>query len=386
MSRPQPLAVLFPGYRGQAGRETSGRVGGGHRGLVTGLLASGGVFAAASVLWLSPLGRPTPVAGATGEAVRGVRGEVRGEVRQAPVPTAWAMGTSTGPKRDAASASPVMSDRDQSDASGSHRTEGSGWLASMAAAMPEVVTVPVPVPVMVEVASGAADHGELSGADQIQSDPARRSDAADSETAVDPDRPRRVLYLVDASGSLLDTLPDAVEWVGQHLDTLEEDQRFAVLFFRDVSVLEAEPAGMQPARFAVKAKVWSWMQPEAGHVEATGRSDVSGALERAMAYEPDAIYILSDDGFSRRSAWGDGPEMIERFAASLAEREVRVHTVQFYYRDEAGALEALASRFDGTYEFIEAAASVPPVGFDLLSPMAEGERGADEGLAAAGVR
>lgn len=361
---------------------TLAEIGGEHRGVVTGLFATGAVFLAASLLWLSPLGRPTPVAGATPTAAPAIatwqhvhtQNQAVVESAGAPDerhPAGLSVVSSAAPSPDTDKlADSLVSATHAEGIHPSHAAQATdaavAVVRALTDAMPDIVTVPVPVMQATPTAPPTAHAAPVT---------------PEADAAPTPARPHRVLYLVDASGSLLDTLPDVVDWVGQHLDTLEEDQRFAVMFFRDLSVVEAEPAGMQPARFSTKVKVWSWMQPEAGHIEAAGRSDVEAALGQALQYEPDEIYIVSDDGFSRRSAWGDGPEMIEQFAGQIAHRDIRVHTVQFYYRDEAGAMEALASRCGGTYRFIEQPRAVETPMFDLLAPIGD-DRG--EGLAAAG--
>lgn len=167
----------------------------------------------------------------------------------------------------------------------------------------------------------------------------------------------RVVYLVDASGSLLDSLPQVIDWLGESLDGLAQGQQFTVLFFREGQVFEAPPRGLKPASFAAKASVWTWMQPERGNVSPRGRSDLFGAIEAAMGYRPDELYIVSDDSFNRSAsaARSEDGAILQRVSTRLGATPPMVHTVQFFYRDEAGALEAIADRFGGTYRFIEPA-------------------------------
>lgn len=202
--------------------------------------------------------------------------------------------------------------------------------AAMAAPLPGASDAVVPVPT-----------GELHAPATAMAQPVRPTG-------------ERIVYLVDASGSLLDSLPQVIDWLGESLDDLGDHQRFTVMFFRRGDVSEVPPAGLKQATFATKAAVWSWMQPEQGNVLPHGRSDVTGALEAALRYDADDVVILSDDAFSRRAASADEDAVVlDEVARILDGHDTRVHTVQFFYRDAAGALEAIADRFDGGYEFIE---------------------------------
>lgn len=167
----------------------------------------------------------------------------------------------------------------------------------------------------------------------------------------------RVVYLVDASGSLLDSLPQVIDWLGESLDGLDRNQQFTVLFFRQGEVVETPPMGLKQASFATKANVFGWMNPDSGNVLPQGKSDVKGALKAALAYGATDIVILSDDSLARRSdASADDAGVLADVARVVdAESGVRIHTAQFFYRDEAGALEAIADCFHGSYEFVKPA-------------------------------
>lgn len=166
------------------------------------------------------------------------------------------------------------------------------------------------------------------------------------------DSPQTVVYLVDVSGSLIDTLPTVVEWMGQTLEHMKADTRFTVVCFRSGEVIEAPPTGLKPASFRARASTWAWLQPTSAHIFPSGRSDISQALTLAMKYDPTQIYILSDDTFCQWSAWGDGPELIDHIAAQVGSKSAKINTVQFFYRGNSGILEAIADRFGGRYTFV----------------------------------
>ena len=182
----------------------------------------------------------------------------------------------------------------------------------------------------------------------------------------------RVAYVVDISGSLVDSLADVILWVGNAMDKLEQPAEFTVIFFRKDEVLEAPPVGLKRTSFHTKATVYSWMQLDSGNVKPVGQSDVADALAAALTYDVDEVYILSDDGFGRQSDWGTDARMISSLGRMVGDRPVRINTVQFYYRDPAGALEAIADRFGGEYRFINTQGKQQPrFVIDLFGEMAD---------------
>ena len=59
--------------------------------------------------------------------------------------------------------------------------------------------------------------------------------------------PRRVVYLVDASGSMMDTYPFVIYEVRRSINTLKENQLATVIFFQDdPRSSRARPRGSEP--------------------------------------------------------------------------------------------------------------------------------------------
>ncbi|MEM6331784.1 MAG: hypothetical protein AAF823_00385 [Planctomycetota bacterium] len=168
----------------------------------------------------------------------------------------------------------------------------------------------------------------------------------------DSSRTTRVVYMVDLSGSLVDSLPEAVRYIGDELDRLEQPAVFTVLFFRRGEVIEPPPHGLKPATFDLKWEVYDWIRLERGHLEAGGKATLSDAVLAALRYEVDRVVLLSDDGFGRDRSWTHGPTLLDDIAMTLPNAETVIDTVQFFYRDEAGAMEAIADRFGGGYTFV----------------------------------
>jgi hypothetical protein len=163
----------------------------------------------------------------------------------------------------------------------------------------------------------------------------------------------RTAFLVDVSGSLVDTMPQPLIWLEQALQQLEAGEQFTVVYFREDEAIELPPGGMRSASSAAVDAAARWIEP--GRVSPGGRSDAQAALRLVLEHEATDIYILSDENFGQHSGRDASPAAVIRELESViepAEADVRVHTVQFFYDDADDTLERIARRFNGTFEFV----------------------------------
>ena len=166
--------------------------------------------------------------------------------------------------------------------------------------------------------------------------------------------PRRVVFLVDASGSLIDTFDQVLNLVSTRVRGLLAEQEFTVVFFRRGQVIESPPAGLKPANPRNKRLVVDWLNPTSGNIAAFGRSEVDEAIALALSYGADEITLFSDNALARNTASGtDGLiDQIEELFIAANERPV-VNTVQFIYDDPENTLRRIAEEFDGEFLFIK---------------------------------
>lgn len=167
----------------------------------------------------------------------------------------------------------------------------------------------------------------------------------------------RVVYLIDASGSQVDTLPFVQQAVQQALRTLRPDQSFTVIFFNGKSVTEAAPVGMKAATTAAVTETDRFIDPQAGRIVAAGRPDARGAIRRALAYQPDTVVLLSDGLTGRRDPLGDRAGLLALIDTANVSG-ARFHTIQVRQPDplatpqRRGTLELIASRTGGVHRFV----------------------------------
>lgn len=166
-----------------------------------------------------------------------------------------------------------------------------------------------------------------------------------------------VVYVIDASGSMVSSLPSVKAMLKQSMDQLSATQRFQVILFTDNGfVVAPDPANpaMQRQWRLIRALrenrdgVGEWVDS----VQASGRGNPVPALEQAVALlqasETGAIFILSRAS-AGSGAWEQSREQILATLDRLnprndrtGRRRLSIHSIQFIDLDSAGVLEAIA--------------------------------------------
>ena len=172
----------------------------------------------------------------------------------------------------------------------------------------------------------------------------------------------RVVYVVDASGSMISTFPLILDELRRSIARLAPTQRFQVIFFRGDpgagrAGAVAAPHPDQPERTRETrliratrdriAAVGAWLDS----VRPAGRSNPIPALERALALRPDAVFLLSTE-ITGAGAWElDEAEILARLAALDTARDgggrVAIKVIQFLGESESPLLRAIGERHGG---------------------------------------
>ena len=169
---------------------------------------------------------------------------------------------------------------------------------------------------------------------------------------------QRVVYCIDASGSMIRSLPMVLEHLGRSIAQLAPPQRFSVVFFQDNEAVPMPNFAKFPlATPDQKHEAIRWMHQE---IVPRGRSNPLRALERSLALEPDVIFLLSEN------ITGAGPFEIEadRLLAALDDqnpvradgtRGTAIKCIQFLEEDVLGVLRQIAEVHGGPdgYKFVE---------------------------------
>ncbi len=177
---------------------------------------------------------------------------------------------------------------------------------------------------------------------------------------------RSIVYVVDASGSMLTTLEEVFGELRRSVEQLHPTQRFQVLLIQNTrSGATHRHAPIPPgARELVLASATrrnkdalaAWIET----VEPAGKSDPIGALESALALEPDAVFVLS----TRLTGADRSDVQPQRVLARLerlnprnarGKRPAAIRTIAVLEEDPTGLLRAIGLLHGGEdgYNFID---------------------------------
>ena len=170
---------------------------------------------------------------------------------------------------------------------------------------------------------------------------------------------KRIAFLIDASGSLIDTMPFVVAELKSYVRKLDDSQQFTIIFFGRDRLQESPPAGLQPATDTYVKETVRWLEANKDAVLGL-RGDAVAALGRALGYDPQLVYLLSDDITGEGPHAEDQQALLNAIDRQLGDRKGQVvfHTIQFVHDDplvEQGGertLELIAERFGGRFRFI----------------------------------
>ncbi len=165
-------------------------------------------------------------------------------------------------------------------------------------------------------------------------------------------RARSVVYVVDASGPMVSSMPDVLSELERSIAGLAPTQRFGVVLFRDQG-----GAGSGPAAVAFRSRLIDanrsnrealrvWLDDQ----RIAGRSSPMAGLRAALDLRPQVIFLLSRS-IDRTGgvAWDLGLEAtlaeLERLNPAdpaTGRRPVIIKTIQFIDEDPTGIMRAIA--------------------------------------------
>ncbi len=174
---------------------------------------------------------------------------------------------------------------------------------------------------------------------------------------------RSVVYVVDASGPMVSSLPMVKERLLASVDRLRPSQRFGVVAFR--APRAAAGVGGSPgagegvevfsprlvrATTGAKTRLREWLDG----IDARGRSAPLDGLRAGLELKGDAVFLLSR-GIERSGGgvWGLGLEAtlaeLDRLnpADRHQQREATIKAIQFLDEDPTGIMRAIAERHSG---------------------------------------
>ncbi|HUT89411.1 MAG TPA: VWA domain-containing protein [Thermoguttaceae bacterium] len=155
----------------------------------------------------------------------------------------------------------------------------------------------------------------------------------------------RFVYVVDASRSMAGTrFRKAKRELFRSVSNLRPDQQHYVIFFGydTYPMYFPEPC---PSLVPSIPESWKRLSRWMRHVDPNTQPATNGrtAVLMALAFEPDAVYLLSDGVFTDDTV----PTLL-----TIHDNEIPIHTIAFGNEDARRDLRRIAEVHEGTYRFV----------------------------------
>jgi uncharacterized protein with von Willebrand factor type A (vWA) domain len=151
---------------------------------------------------------------------------------------------------------------------------------------------------------------------------------------------RQIVYLVDRSGSMTDSIDYVKHELKRSINELDEEDEFHVIFYSSGPPAEMSTRKLVKATEDNKKAAFAFIDS----VVPMGETDPSKAIERAFAVGADVIYLLTDGEFYKGI-----PALVKRLNP---QGKVTVHTIAFLYKTGEEALKEIAAQNGGQYKFV----------------------------------
>jgi hypothetical protein len=151
----------------------------------------------------------------------------------------------------------------------------------------------------------------------------------------------RIVYLCDASGSMLSVFDPLRRQLRQSVDGLRLPQTFGVVMFNETATR------FSPQLVLANPENKRRLSQFIGDQGAAGPTKPNEAIAQAFAMNPQLLFVLTD-GFDQ----GDPKEILEQFRRLNREKKVRVNTILLRSTDDAELvqlLKTIATENGGTY-------------------------------------
>lgn len=151
---------------------------------------------------------------------------------------------------------------------------------------------------------------------------------------------RSIVYVVDRSGSMMDTFGSVRAELRRSIGALRRSQKFHVIFYNSLDPVENPPMKPVSAIDANKRAFYEFLET----ITPSGGTRPERALRQALALEPDLIYFLSDGVFE--------PEVAERLKEWNRGGRTKIYTIAYLDPQGRHLLESIARQHGGEFRFV----------------------------------
>ena len=162
-------------------------------------------------------------------------------------------------------------------------------------------------------------------------------------------------FVIDASGSMVDTVPFVIHELKRSLRTLGEKHSFTVIFYQNGQVIEPLSPGLKQASRDNVIRMMNWLDD--GGVAPHGLTSPLPAIQTALKYKPDLVYLLSDN-VTGRGIYEITQDVLLTQIKGANEGRTKINTIQFLHPDPLtlqgmrGTLELISEQSGGLNRFV----------------------------------
>lgn len=157
-----------------------------------------------------------------------------------------------------------------------------------------------------------------------------------------------VVYVMDRSGSMMETIGILKIELKKAIGELTEDQRFNILWFSDERKPEMWASNLQKATIENKRKAFEAID----EVIPEGQTNPIPAVQQALSFRPapDVMFLLSDGDFNQQNE-----DVLKAIRAKNRSQQTIINTILFIediYVTGENVLEIIARENRGTYKHV----------------------------------
>jgi hypothetical protein len=168
---------------------------------------------------------------------------------------------------------------------------------------------------------------------------------------------QRVVYVIDASGSMIAYLQFILHELTKSLDALSEQQSFGIVFFQSNQALAVPPRRLSAVSRDQIRRALDWTE---SNVIPRGRSNPIPAIEAALRMQPDVVFILSVNITGAGHYEVDQRDLLARLEQlnprdhSTGQRRTQINCIQFLDPDPLDTMRLIADEHGGPrgYKFL----------------------------------
>ncbi len=165
----------------------------------------------------------------------------------------------------------------------------------------------------------------------------------------EPGNAYKVVYVVDASASLMYYIDVIIEQMHSSIDALLPTQWFHIVLAKPKEVAEFEPRRLVPGTRRYKQQAEAFLATISG-IPNSGKPDPIKAFRRAFAANPEMIYFLTDGAYDIVIQ----DQLLSVLAELNPQREIKITVIGFFRSPLTRPfLERLAREHGGHCRFVE---------------------------------